>query len=169
MASLDVQGIQCGQKCRVRRVVRTCGVAFLPPGALFGGDFIQEIFTTEARDRQELHLLLDDIAALLQVWLELAYTFFVTFTGPFDRGIIHLVDDDDQVLHTEGLAEQGVFAGLATLLETSLKFTLARRNHKDTDIGLGGTRNLRADTQKKGDYNETNCKSMHANYTMLGT
>lgn len=58
---------------------------------------------------------------------------------PVDGGVIHLVDDDDQFVDTGRLDEHGVLAGLSTLLESSLEFSLSRGDDENGGIGLRGT------------------------------
>merc|ERR1712080_473820 len=51
-------------------------------------------------------------------------------------GGVHLVDSHDELLHTEGVGEQGVLTGLAVLGDAGLELTSANSNDQDTAIGL---------------------------------
>ena len=49
--------------------------------------------------------------------------------APIDGGVVHLVDEDDQVFDTRRLGQHGVFPCLAALLETRLKLSLPGWDH----------------------------------------
>ena len=74
--------------------------------------------------------LLDEVGRLLDDFLE-------TGLGPV--GGVHLVDGDDELLHTEGESKQSVLASLAILGDTSLELTSTTGNDEDSAISLGGT------------------------------
>jgi hypothetical protein len=56
----------------------------------------------------------------------LADTFIVTFFGPFDRRVIHFVNDDNQSFYSSSFGQHGMFSGLPTFFKTRLKFTSSR-------------------------------------------
>jgi hypothetical protein len=92
--------------------------------------------TIETRDRNESNRLgvvsdlLDEVGGFLDNFLE-------TVLGPF--GGVHLIDGDDELLHTEGVGKESVLTGLAVLGDTSLKLTHTRSNDKNGTISLGST------------------------------
>jgi hypothetical protein len=56
-------------------------------------------------------------------------------------GLIHLVDQDDQMTDTHAFGKESMFSGLSILFETTFELTLFGRNHQAADIGLTGTLN----------------------------
>jgi len=54
---------------------------------------------------------------------------------------VHLVDTNDELLHTQGVGKQSVLAGLTVLRDTSLELTGTTGNNQDSAISLGGTSN----------------------------
>jgi len=106
----------------------------LVPGAVGGG--LDHVVTVEAGDGDEgnglgvVSDLLDEVGSLLDDFLE---------TGLRPLGGVHLVDGDDELLHTEGIGEKSVLTGLAVLGDTSLELTSTGSDNKDSAIGLGGT------------------------------
>merc|ERR1719341_3048377 len=75
--------------------------------------------------------------------LDEARDFLLDFLEPslavWGLGGVHLVDSDDELLHSQGVSQQGVFSGLTVLGDASFKLTGARGDDKDTAIGLGGS------------------------------
>ena len=69
------------------------------------------------------HLLLDLLEPSLGVW---------------GLGGVHLVDGDDQLLHTEGVGEQGVLPGLSVLGDTSLELSSSGGDDEHTAVSLAG-------------------------------
>lgn len=122
----DGQSIEKGQECRVRRVVGARRVHLFPPIALARGHFVEDVVAVEARDGQELHVALDNVAALLEVGLELTDALFVARAVPFDGRVVHLVHDHDEVLHAQRSREQRVFPSLSSALKTRLELSLTR-------------------------------------------
>ena len=72
--------------------------------------------------------------------LDVAGDFLLDFlvAGLRERGSsrVHLVDGDDQLLHTEGEGEEGVFAGLSILGDTSLELTDTGSDDKNGAVSL---------------------------------
>lgn len=52
----------------------------------------------------------------------------VPLLRPFNSRVIHLVDNDNQTLHTGSTDQHGVLSSLTTFFEPSLEFTFSRRN-----------------------------------------
>merc|ERR1719158_703063 len=52
---------------------------------------------------------------------------------------VHLVNGNDQLLHTEGVGEQSVLPGLSVLGNTSLELSGSRGNDEDTAVSLAGS------------------------------
>ena len=63
------------------------------------------------------------VTDLLDVAADLLLDLVETSAGEGGLSAVHLVDGNDQLLHTEGEGEQGVLAGLAILGDTSLELT----------------------------------------------
>ena len=55
--------------------------------------------------------------------------------------VIHLVDGDNQLLHTSSLDKHDMLSSLSTFFKSSLEFTLSCRNNQDSYIRLSSTRN----------------------------
>ena len=81
--------------------------------------------------------LLDEAADLL---LDL------TEAGLGEGGLsaVHLVDGDDELLHTEGEGEQSVLTGLAVLGDTSLELTGTGSDDEHTAVSLEGYQIIRS-------------------------
>ena len=65
----------------------------------------------------------------------------VALLAPVDGGIVHLVDDDDELVDALGFGQHGVLSRLAASLEPGFVLALPGRDDEDTDIGLGGAAN----------------------------
>ena len=100
-----------------------------------GGD-INHVVAVEAGDGDERNSLgvvadlLDKVGSLLDDFVE-------SILGPL--GGVHLVDGDDELLHTQGVGEKSVLTSLAILGDTSLEFTSTSGNDENGTISLGGT------------------------------
>lgn len=55
---------------------------------------------------------------------------------PVHGRVVHLVDNDNELLHTGRLDKHSVLARLTTLLEPGLELALASRDDEDGDVGL---------------------------------
>jgi hypothetical protein len=119
----------------------------VPPGHV--GGLVEEVVTHPAGDGEHGHrlgheLLLpadtDKHVAHLVTDLDVALLLVAGSVG------VHLVDADDELLHTEKVEDTCMLAGLSLDL-TSLGITLLDRggevtvggNHEESDVGLGGT------------------------------
>ena len=106
----------------------------LVPRAVAGG--IDHVVAVEAGDGDEgnglgvVADLLDEVGGLLDDLL-------VALLGPL--GGVHLVDGDDELLHTQGEGQQSVLTSLAILGDTSLELTSTGSDNQDSAVGLGGT------------------------------
>jgi len=106
----------------------------LVPGAV--GGVVDHVVTVEAGDGHEGNVLgvvadlLDEVGGLLDDLLE-------TGLGPL--GGVHLVDGDDELLHTQGVGEKSVLTGLTILGDTGLELTSTSGNDENGAISLGGT------------------------------
>lgn len=80
--------------------------------------------------------------------------------APIDGGVVHLVDQDDEMLDSSRLSQHGVLPRLAALLKAGLKLTLPRRNHlpranegrRDAPVNPGTSftaREMKTDGQKR--------------------
>ena len=76
------------------------------------------------------------VADALEEGGEFGGAFFVAVFAPFDGGVIHFVDDDDELVDALGFGEDGVLARLAALFETGFVFSLSCGNNQDSDICL---------------------------------
>lgn len=108
----------------------------LVPGAVGGS--LKHVVAVETGDGDEGNSLgvvadlLDEVGGLLDDLVEAGL-------GPL--GGVHLVDGDDELLHTEGVGEESVLTGLAILGDTSLELTSTGGNDENGAIGLGSTSN----------------------------
>ena len=99
------------------------------------GGLLKKVVTSPAGDRDELGLLvhvllveeiLDGVADLVEALLvELAQ--------------VHLVQADNELLHTEGVSKGHVLLGGALNTPSGLELTLTGGDHEDRDVSLGGT------------------------------
>lgn len=60
---------------------------------------------------------------------------------PLHCRFVHLVDGDDQPRYTSSLHQHNVLSSLSTLVETSFKLSLSRRDDKNRNICLSSSRN----------------------------
>jgi hypothetical protein len=68
--------------------------------------------------------------------LKFKFYYFSPFLIPVDGGVVHLVDEDDHVLHSGSLDQHGVFAGLTSAFEAGLEFAFSGRNHLKPERNL---------------------------------
>merc|ERR1719244_2453421 len=73
---------------------------------------------------------LEDLSTLNSLSIELSNTSL--WCG------IHLVDSDNQLLHSKGVGQESVFSSLAVLRDTSFKFPGTRGNDQDSTVSLRG-------------------------------
>ena len=52
-------------------------------------------------------------------------------------GGVHLVDSDDELLHSESVGEESVLAGLSILRDTGFELTSTGGDDEHTAVGLG--------------------------------
>ena len=76
------------------------------------------------------------VTDLLDVAADFLLDFLITSFAVRGLGRVHLVDTDNQLLDTQGVGQQGVFAGLAVLGNTSLKLADTTSNNQDSAISL---------------------------------
>ena len=74
----------------------------------------------------------------LEVRGQLVLAVVVPLFAPFDSWVIHLVDQDHQVLHTSSFHKHSVLARLSTSLKASLELPLTRADDEDGKVGLAG-------------------------------
>jgi len=110
----------------------------LVPGQV--GRSLEHVVTEPTRDGDEGDLL-GVVTDFLDEVGNLALDFGVTRFGPVDGFIVHLVDNDDELLHSQSVSQKGVLSGLTVLVNTSLELSLSRGNDQDGTIGLRGTSN----------------------------
>mmetsp|Transcript_1526 Transcript_1526/g.3113 ORF Transcript_1526/g.3113 Transcript_1526/m.3113 type:complete len:316 (-) Transcript_1526:23-970(-) len=85
-----------------------------------------------------LALVLLLVADLDQLGLDVVHDLDEALLVPSSAGgVVHLVDTDDQLLNTQGVGEQGVLLGGATLRDTRLEVVAV--DDQQGNIGLGGT------------------------------
>mmetsp|Transcript_18712 Transcript_18712/g.70801 ORF Transcript_18712/g.70801 Transcript_18712/m.70801 type:complete len:353 (+) Transcript_18712:313-1371(+) len=110
----------------------------MPPRALVRGDFLQDVPTREARDGDEADVKLGPKSALLQKRLQLRAALVVAALVPLHGVVVHLVDDNDEVLNSEGLGQKRVLSRLSAAFEARLELPFPRRDDEDADVCLGG-------------------------------
>ena len=106
----------------------------LVPGAVRGG--LDHVVTVEAGDGDERNVL-GVVADLLDEGRSLLDDFLETILRPF--GGVHLVDGNDELLHTKGVGKKSVLTSLTILGDTSLELTSTGGNDENGAIGLRGT------------------------------
>jgi len=100
------------------------------------GGVVDHVVTVETRDGDESHRL-GVVANLLDEAGGLLDDLVVTVLRPL--GGVHLVDSNDELLHSESVGKQSVLTSLAILGDTSLELTSTGGNDENGAIGLGGT------------------------------
>lgn len=78
------------------------------------------------------------VADLLDVGADLLDDFIVAFLAVGGLCGIHLVDAHDELLHPQGVSQQGVLAGLPVLGDAGFKFTHTGSDDQDSTVSLGG-------------------------------
>ena len=74
----------------------------------------------------------------LEVGGQLVLAVVVALLAPLHGRVIHLVDQDHQVLHSRRLHQHGVLARLAAALEAGLELAFARGDDEDGEVCLTG-------------------------------
>lgn len=111
------------------------------PGADILGDAVLDTQGLLGSDGHEENIRLKVVTSTLQELSKLGRALLIALLGPVDGRVVHLVDDNDELVDTLGLGQHGVLTGLTALLETGLVLTLTGGDDEDTDIGLGSTTN----------------------------
>lgn len=101
------------------------------------GRRLQHVVSMPARDGHEGNCGWV-IADLLDVGADLLDDLIVAFLAV--RGLcgIHLVDAHDELLHPQGVSQQGVLTSLPVLGDAGFKFTDTGSNDQDSAVSLGG-------------------------------
>lgn len=94
----------------------------LIPRTGLGVNFLLDVVAGQTRNRNIIDIF-GRIARLFKERLEFSSNFGPSFLLPLNRRLVHLVDDNDELLNTQTLGELNVFAGLTIFLETSFEFT----------------------------------------------
>eukprot|EP00736_Rhodelphis_marinus_P002134 Rmarinus@m.12839 len=103
---------------------------------------LDHVVTVPSGDRDVLDGVTRGLVTdLLQVVADLLHDLVVTGLGVLDRRAVHLVDANNDLLHTKGEGEKRVLTGLTVLRDTSLELTLTSGNDENSNIGLGSTGN----------------------------
>ena len=92
----------------------------------------------ESRARHKVSVLTRLEATLPQIRHQLVLDLIVALEIPVDSRVVHLVYEHDQKLHAGCLDQHGMLPRLTTSLKAGLELALARRNHQDGNVGLGG-------------------------------
>ena len=112
----------------------------LVPGHV--GRALQHVISVESRDGDEGNTLLDLLVTDLSeesghLGLDLVVTSLVVVDGL----VIHLVDADDHLLHSQSVGQKGVLTGLTVLGVSSLELSGTGGNDEDGNISLRGSGN----------------------------
>lgn len=78
------------------------------------------------------------VTNLLDVGGDLLGDLIVTLLAVGGLGGVHLVDADDELLHSQGVSQESVLTSLAVLGDTSLKLTHTTSNDEHSTVGLEG-------------------------------
>lgn len=119
-----------------------------------------EVGASESRDGNPLHIGLEIVASTLEERAELADNLVIATREsggsaragvgakakndgpslvPVDSGVVHLVDNHDELADSRSLDKHGVLARLSSLLESGLEFSLTGRDDENGDVGLSGS------------------------------
>ena len=111
--------------------------AHLVPGHVCGGG--DHVVAVPAGDGHE-----GDRGGVVSDLLDEALDLLLDLLEPFLRvgrlGGVHLVDGHDQLLHPEGVGEQGVLPGLSVLGDSGLELSSSGGDDEHSAIGLAGAR-----------------------------
>ena len=76
------------------------------------------------------------VTDLLDVRADFLLDFLVTGLAVRGLGGVHLVDADNQLLHTQSVSQEGVLAGLTVLGDTGLELTNTTGNNQHSAVSL---------------------------------
>ena len=76
-------------------------------------------------------------------WCQFFLDLFVARLFPIDRGVIHLVNDDDDLVDAGGLDKHDMLASLSALFEARLKFAFPGGDDEECNVCLRGAGNHR--------------------------
>ena len=99
------------------------------------GAGLQHVVPVPAGDRDEGHGI-GVVADLLDVLADLLGDLLVTGLAVGGLGVVHLVDANDELLHSQGEGQEGVLAGLAVARDTGLKLTNTTGNDQYGAVSL---------------------------------
>jgi hypothetical protein len=111
----------------------------LVPRSLLLLDALFHVLTDLSRDGNERQIGLGVKADAFEVRLELADDLIIASLVPFDGRVVHLVDDDNELVYTVALEQESVLTSLPILFETCLEFTLTGRDNEKSNVRLSGT------------------------------
>ena len=105
----------------------------LEPGQV--GRWFQHVVSVPSgnRDEGDGHWVVTD---LLDVAADFLLDFVEAFLAEGGFSVVHLVDTNDQLLDTQSVGQEGVFAGLAVLGDTSFEFTSTTGDDQHGTISL---------------------------------
>mmetsp|Transcript_15384 Transcript_15384/g.53432 ORF Transcript_15384/g.53432 Transcript_15384/m.53432 type:complete len:270 (-) Transcript_15384:231-1040(-) len=86
-----------------------------------------------------MHELLEIVARRLQERRQLADDLVVARLRPLDRRVVHLVDHNHKLAHTESLRKHSVLASLAAALKARLELALASADDENAGVRLRRT------------------------------
>ena len=102
------------------------------------GGVLEHVVTNPSGDWDEWNGL-DLVSDLLEVARDFGFDFIVSLFLVVGTLGVHLVAADDHLLDTHGESKKSVLSGLTFLGPSRLELTRWGGNHKNGDIGLGGT------------------------------
>jgi len=100
------------------------------------GRGLKHVVASPARDGNEWNIVSLPANALEEL-RNGVLDLLVALLRPVDGLRIHLVDNDDHLLDSEGEGKESMLTGLALLINTSLELTLTSGNDEEGNIGLG--------------------------------
>jgi hypothetical protein len=125
-----------GRRSDVVESLEECGT--LPPGHV--GGLLEHVVTVPSGDGDEGDLL-GVVTDLLDEVGNFSLDFVEAVLREVDGLVVHLVDQDDELLDTKGVGKEGVLTSLSVGSDTGLELTSGRGNDEHSAIGLGGTSN----------------------------
>lgn len=103
------------------------------------GGWLQHVVPVPARDGHEGNRGWV-VANLLDVGADLLDDLIIALLAVCRLRGIHLVDAHDELLHPQGVSQQGMLTGLPVLGDASFKLTDASSNNQHGTVSLGGQR-----------------------------
>lgn len=110
------------------------------PVANIGVDLLDEVISSQARDGNPMDVLFPE-ARLEEERHDVVLNFCVAILLPFNSRLVHLVDNNDELLDSETFGQVDMLAGLSFTLKSCFKLTLTGRDDQSTKVSERCTHN----------------------------